>query len=119
MLSLLLTLLNSSARLCSRLFFKQKYTIEQTMITWAMRPIVKPTAPLRPRPPVLSFEIGFRFCEFGGTVGVTVIVLTWPVTVSREITGVGVQVEDADSDVEDCVVSGAAVVSGVPDADCE
>lgn len=32
-------------------------------------------------------------------MGVTVTVLTWPVTVSREVIGVGVHVEDVDDEV--------------------
>ena len=40
----------------------------------------------------------------GGAVGVTVTVRTWPVIVSSEMMGVGVQVFDVDDD-DDSVVS--------------
>jgi len=65
------------------------------MATRATRPIVRPTAPPVLSPPLLACLIPVWLCDVGGTVGVTVTVLTWPVTVSREVTGVGVHVEDA------------------------
>lgn len=81
------------------------------------RPIVRPTAPPVLIPP-LSVVLAFAtppltFCGgvVGGTVGVTVTVLTWPVTVSRDITGVGVHVEELDEVVD--VVSTLAGVEVV------
>lgn len=82
------------------------------MATRATRPTVRPTAP-----PVLIPELLWlfvtppEFAELGGTVGVTVTVLTSPVTVSRKVDGVGVHVEELeDEDVD--VVLGVGVVVG-------
>jgi hypothetical protein len=77
----------------------------QTMATRATRPTVRPTAAPILRPPALFRETPVKLCALGGTVGVTVTVLTCPVTVSRDATGVGVH-ED--------VVSGAGVVPVSP-----
>lgn len=57
---------------------------------------MRPTAAPVPSPPLLllSFVIAVELPEVGGTVGVTVTVRIWPVTVSSEVTGVGVQVEE-------------------------
>jgi hypothetical protein len=75
----------------------QTKTIPLIMATTATSPIVRPTAPPVVNPPPLDFcDTGARFWEFGGTVGVIVTVLTDPVVVSREITGVGVQVIEVD-----------------------
>ncbi len=66
--------------------------------TSATRPIVNPTAAPVPNPPeFFDFETGVVESELGGIVGVTVTVRTSPVTVSREVTGVGVHVDVADS----------------------
>lgn len=95
---------------------KQKYIIAETMATRATSPIVSPTAPPVPSPFLELFSLtGATFWEFGGTVGVTVTVCTSPVIVSRETTGVGVQVEDVEDveDVESFVVGGAVVVADV------
>ena len=54
-----------------------------------------------PPPPLFAGVSSFVACAFGGTVGVTVTVRTWPVMVSRDVTGVGVHVEDVDEVVED------------------
>lgn len=63
------------------------------MATKATRPTVSPTAaPVESPLLSLDFLIALELPEFGGTVGVTVTVRTWPVTVSRDVTGVGVQV---------------------------
>jgi hypothetical protein len=74
----------------------QKYMIELMMATSATRPIVRPTAApvLSPPPLLLFFVVPNELPEVGGTVGVTVTVRIWPVTVSSEVTGVGVQVEE-------------------------
>lgn len=51
--------------------------------------------------------------EDGGLVGVIVTVRTWPVTVSSDVTGVGVQVDDVEWEVvvfSLLVVAAAAVV---------
>jgi len=78
------------------------------MATRATRPTVRPTAPpvLSPPPPPLLFLTSVRLDALGGTVGVTVTVFSWPVTVSSDMTGVAVHVEDEDDvvDVEDDVV---------------
>jgi len=81
----------------------QKYIIEQMIATRATRPIVRPTAPPVLIPPSFFLtDAPLRLAEFGGMVGVTVTVLTWPVTVSRDTTGVGVHViDDEDEDVEE------------------
>jgi hypothetical protein len=81
----------------------------QTMATRATRPTVRPTAAPILRPPALFRETPVKLCALGGTVGVTVTVLTCPVTVSRDATGVGVHVGEG-------VVPGAGVVS--PSDDC-
>ncbi len=50
-------------------------------------------------PPLfLSFVIPDELPDVGGTVGVTVTVRICPVTVSSEVTGVGVQVGDVEMD---------------------
>lgn len=84
------------------------------MATSATRPIVRPTAApvLSPPPLLLFFVVPNELPEVGGTVGVTVTVRIWPVTVSSEVTGVGVQVEEDSlvglevvrmvDEVEDC-----------------
>lgn len=75
--------------------------------TNATSPIVSPTAPPVPSPPPLPFFAGASplvACAFGGTVGVTVTVRTWPVMVSKDVTGVGVHVEDVEAVDEDCCV---------------
>jgi len=65
----------------------------------ATRPIVRPTAAPVPSPPLfLSFVIPDELPDVGGTVGVTVTVRICPVTVSSEVTGVGVQVDDMEVD---------------------
>lgn len=85
-------------------------------------PIVRPTAPPVLMPPLLSV-LAFATPPFtfwgevvGGVVGVTVTVRTWPVTVSREMTGVGVHVGELD-EVVDVVstLAGVDVVAGVVD----
>lgn len=70
----------------------------EMIATRATKPTVNPTAApvLNPFPLLFFSEIGARFCEFGGTVGVTVTVRTSPVVVNTDTTGVGVQVEDDD-----------------------
>lgn len=87
----------------------------QTIAASATRPMVRPTAA-----PVLSPLLLFLPCviptalpALGGVVGVTVTVRTWPVTVSRDVTGVGVHVEDELLLVCDEVVRGVVEVSGV------
>jgi len=65
--------------------------IPPTIATRATRPTVSPTAPPTPSPLFLC-ELPVRLCESGGIVGVTVTVRTWPVTVSSDVTGVGVHV---------------------------
>lgn len=72
----------------------------------ATRPIVRPTAPPVPSPPLPLFLTPNPLCEFGGAVGVTVTVRTWPVVVKTEMTGVGVHVEDLNVVVSVSVVEG-------------
>jgi len=65
------------------------------MATSATRPMVRPTAPPVLSPPLfLFFVIPTALPEVGGTVGVTVTVRICPVTVSSEVMGVGVHVDD-------------------------
>jgi len=71
----------------------QKNAIPAIMATNATNPTVSPTAPPVDNPPLLLFETVELLCEFGGAVGVTVTVRTCPVIVSRDMIGVGVQVE--------------------------
>lgn len=62
------------------------------MATRATSPMVSPTAaPVESPLLSLDFLIALELPEFGGTVGVTVTVRTWPVTVSSDVTGVGIQ----------------------------
>lgn len=83
---------------------------------------MRPTAPPVLMPPLLVVSAfatpPLTFCEevVGGVVGVTVTVLTWPVTVSREMTGVGVHVDEL-GEVVDVVstLAGVDVVVGVVD----
>lgn len=80
----------------------------------ATRPIVSPTAPPVPSPPLpfLLADTVLRLAVLGGAVGVDVTVLTIPVTVSTDITGVGVHVEEvAGSSIE--VDAGMEIVAGV------
>lgn len=66
----------------------------------ATKPIVRPTAPPVVKPPPLLFETDDSLDALGGEVGVTVTVRTCPVIVSRDMTGVGVQVELVEPAVE-------------------
>lgn len=88
--------------------------IEQTRATRATRPMVRPTAAPVVSPPLLDvdFSIDAEFCEFGGTVGVTVIVRTCPVTVSRDKTGVGVHVDELEVFPAVGLLAGGSVVPG-------
>ena len=75
---------------------------------------MRPTAaPVPIPPPPLFLETALSLCEFGGTVGVTVTVRTCPVTVSSDVTGVGVHIDVEDE--EEVVLSGveAALVEVV------
>jgi hypothetical protein len=58
----------------------------------ATNPMVRPTAAAVDN---FSLDVAARAvpAALGGAVGVTVTVRTWPVTVSSEMTGVGVQVK--------------------------
>lgn len=67
-------------------------------------------------PPAVLLETDDLFDSLGGEVGVTVTVRTCPVTVSRDITGVGVHVELVEPGVvfkAATVVCVANVVVGV------
>lgn len=86
----------SSASCCRRLR-SQKNRRPATIATNATRPIVRPTVPPVPSLFELPFETGVLS---GGVVGVTVTVLTTPVMVWSDWTGVGVHVEDWVLDVE-------------------
>lgn len=66
-----------------------------------VRPIAAPVLRVLP----VSFVTPAELPEVGGTVGVTVTVRTCPVTVSREVIGVGVQVDDELDEPEDDVVT--------------
>jgi hypothetical protein len=77
------------------------------------RPIVRPTAPPELSPPPLFLGTPLRLCEFGGTAGVAVTVLAWPVTVSRNVTGVGIQVVDNEEDDFEVVVAVAMATTDV------
>jgi hypothetical protein len=101
-----------------------------TIATSATRPIVRPTAPPVLMPELLwLFDTGATSGEFGATVGVEVTVCTIPVTVSTEVTGVGVHVEGGELEVMDVevdkglanvgvgVVAGCVVVLGVSNVD--
>jgi len=98
----------------------QTKTIPLIMATTATRPIVRPTAPPVDKPPLLDFDTGAMFCEFGGTVGVIVTVLIDPGSVSRETVGVGVQVRELDDELDDALdgeaedwkIVGVMVVAG-------
>jgi hypothetical protein len=85
--------------------------------TSATRPMVRPTAApvLSPLSLLLPFVIPAALPALGGLVGVTVTVRTCPVTVSRDVTGVGVHVEDEVLGCDE-VVRGVVDVSGV---DCK
>jgi hypothetical protein len=86
--------------------------IEQTRTANATKPTVRPTAPPVPSPLLfLLVVIPLEIEEAGGMVGVTVTVLTWPVTVSREVTGVGVHVVEPASD-EVVVADPGLVIEG-------
>lgn len=79
------------------------------MATRATRPIVRPTAPPVLSPPLplllLVSEVDAVLLWLdGGDVGVYVTVLTCPVTVSTERTGVGVHVSVEELDVTDELV---------------
>lgn len=88
------------------------------MATRATRPIVRPTAApvLSPLLLLLPFVIPTALPAFGGVVGVTVTVRTCPVTVSRDVTGVGVHVDEELLDGFDEVVIGVVEES---DEDCK
>jgi hypothetical protein len=88
--------------------------IEHTRATRATKPTVRPTAPpvLSP-PPCPTLVNADVLSEFGGTVGVTVTVRTCPVTVSSDMTGVGVHVVVADELVVAGVDVGLCEVSDV------
>lgn len=112
-LPLRLKLLYSSAfSFC--LLRMQKYIIEHTRATRATKPTVRPTAPpvLSPLLP-LFLAAPVRLCELGGTVGVTVTVRTCPVTVSSDVTGVGVHVDVEDEEEVVCMEELEEVVAGV------
>ena len=85
----------------------QEYTTQKMIAILATRPIVRPTAPPKLRPPPLFLCTPVRLCALGRTVGVVVTVLTWPVTVSRNVTGVGIRIVDNEEDDFD-------IVAGVP-----
>ena len=90
-------------------FLIQKIIAAKTRAAAAIKPTASPTAPPVPRPePPFFDDTAPRLCELGGTVGVIVTVLTWPVMVSSEITGVGVHValDEDESEVESGVGSG-------------
>lgn len=85
--------------------------MEDIKATRATKPTVKPTAPPTLSPlPLLFFDTFGRLAEFGGAVGVMVTVITSPVTVSSDVTGVGIHVDDGG---EDDVVRGLEVVSAI------
>jgi hypothetical protein len=88
--------------------------------TSATRPMVRPTAApvLSPLLLLLPFVIPAALPALGGLVGVTVTVRTCPVTVSRDVTGVGVHVEDEVLGCDE-VVRGVVDVSGVEDGELE
>ena len=68
---------------------------------------------LEKNPPcLLEAAVTTVWVDAGGAVGVTVNVLTWPVTVITDSTGVAVHVEEDDVDEADVVV-GVGVVDGV------
>lgn len=77
-------------------FLRRKKKIRMPiMATRAKRPMARPTAwpvlrPLEPLEPLFSLLFVFR--AWGGEVGVTTMVCTWPVMVTWEVTGVAVQV---------------------------
>jgi hypothetical protein len=77
----------------------QKYIIEHMSATRATKPMVRPTAPPVLSPLPLFRATPVKLCEFGGTVGVTVTVRTCPVTVSSDVTGVGVHVDVEDDEL--------------------
>jgi hypothetical protein len=111
-LPLRLALPRSWAALSFRLLRMQKYIIEHMSATRATKPTVRPTAPPVLSPPLPFFRATpVKLCEFGGTVGVTVTVRTCPVTVSSDVTGVGVHVDVEDEDDELLVVLIEEVVS--------
>jgi hypothetical protein len=100
----------------------QKYIIEHMSATRATKPTVRPTAPPVLSPPLPLFRATpVRLCEFGGTVGVTVTVRTCPVTVSSDVTGVGVHVDVADNELSvvlsEVVVAEAGVLEVKSDVD--
>lgn len=84
------------------------------MATRATRPIVRPTAPPVLIPELLLlFDTGATSAEFGGDVGVIVTVWTCPVTVSREVTGVGVHTEELEPGEVEVEVDDGEVVANV------
>lgn len=114
---------STSCSLSFCLLRQQKYIIEHIRATRATRPTVRPTAaPVLSPPPPLFLEIAVTLCELGGTVGVTVTVLTCPVTVSSDVTGVGVHVDVEDDEIgveelDDVVAAGVEVVEVVSNVD--
>ena len=73
---------------------------------------MRPTAPPVLIPELLLFfDTGATSAEFGGDVGVIVTVWTCPVTVSREVTGVGVHMEELE--LEEVEVEDGEVVASV------
>lgn len=86
----------------------------QMTATRATRPTVRPTAApvlklLLPPFEVSDFDVVPKFWD-GGAVGVTVTVRTWPVIVSREVTGVAVHVGELVASEVMEVVAAASVV---------
>jgi hypothetical protein len=121
-LSLRLGLSYPWAALSFCLLRMQKYIIEHMSATRATKPTVRPTAPPVLSPPLPLFRATpVRLCEFGGTVGVTVTVRTCPVTVSSDVTGVGVHVDVADNELSvvlsEVVVAEAGVLEVKSDVD--
>jgi hypothetical protein len=92
----------------------REYIIQQRIAMRATRPIVRPTALLKLRPPPLFLDTSVRLCEFAGTVDVTVTVLTWFVTVARDVAGVGIHVvDDEEDDFDEVKVVATATVDVV------
>lgn len=91
----------------------REYTIQHMIAMRATRPIVRLTAPPELKLYPLFLDTPVRLCGFGETVGVAVTVLTWPVTVARNVTRVGIHVADDKEDDFDTVEVVAAATVGV------
>ena len=81
------------------------------MATATKTPATLPELEKKPCGPSVLASVMTVWVEAGGAVGVTVRVMTCPVTVMTDKTGVGVQVEELEEDLDDVV--GIKVVDGV------